>query len=66
MAPAAPSAPALRRSLSALDAMQRGTAEEDLDDFGFEDMMPPQLELLDLSQKGDDFIWIYVGFMMFY
>lgn len=36
-----PPAPALKRGLSVIDAMQRGTAEEDLDDFGFEDMMPP-------------------------
>jgi len=40
---ASASAPALKRGLSVMDAMQRGTAEEDLDDFGFEDMMPPTL-----------------------
>ncbi|CAJ1375013.1 unnamed protein product [Effrenium voratum] len=33
--------PALRRGLTAMDARQLGTAEEDLDDFGFEDMIPP-------------------------
>lgn len=36
-----PPAPVLKRGLSIIDGMQRGTAEEDLDDFGFEDMMPP-------------------------
>lgn len=35
------SRPALKRGLTAMDAMQRGTAEEDLDDFGFDDMLPP-------------------------
>ena len=37
----APARPALKRGLTAMDAMQRGTAEEDLDDFGFDDMLPP-------------------------
>mmetsp|Transcript_106897 Transcript_106897/g.189990 ORF Transcript_106897/g.189990 Transcript_106897/m.189990 type:complete len:616 (-) Transcript_106897:155-2002(-) len=31
----------LKRQLSDMDARQLGTAEQDLDDFGFEDMMPP-------------------------
>lgn len=39
--PHVPPVPALRRGLTAMDAMQRGTAEEDLDDFGFDDMLPP-------------------------
>eukprot|EP00930_Biecheleria_cincta_P049778 TRINITY_DN34983_c0_g1_i1.p1 TRINITY_DN34983_c0_g1~~TRINITY_DN34983_c0_g1_i1.p1 ORF type:complete len:692 (-),score=162.13 TRINITY_DN34983_c0_g1_i1:290-2365(-) len=33
----------LKRGLSGMDAMQLGTATEDLDDFGFDDLMPPSV-----------------------